>query len=814
MPDGFADPFGSFKITDPNPYGGYTPDGIVRQKVRCRVTVFSHVLQSDTPELNGEYELYDDVISCEVSKSLKGGGGANFILVPRRNYMNLIYPNDYVNICFDPGDGRGWIRTFFGLVDRVNRMISTDQTGATTTRFQVVCSDLTKAFDHIQVYFNPQLLNPKDPNAFRPDIASEFTQNLGGVSMMMAGITIHGTPADILMSLCQLFLGFGAQFTLPYSLSIRAGQIIQKNRQARLAWARERLPEVVKDAMEATGAKSIAHLEEILNHEATQLATQRNGGTTPTAREVEAALSDVLRGKEMRNASWQTQKELMRALYLEQSTLLAKQIEAKAALPQASLLDLIDFRHVEWRAIDGTVMSASISQQEGTLWSLMNAWSYEFLNELFVDLRPMQDEPTPAASGSGYKQDLEVCDGGYERRSDSLNSNVREGDEDPPGVRYEPCLVMREHPFSTIQDFDPPVGILEQFTGGVAKLQKMVFGAIFSKEPGITGRKTVLIETQNPYLMDKKPPEMAIRSLDAITINVRDIMQENVGRSDSDHVNFIEVYTDVTGGGQIQNIQLLTRIVIPVTCSVNVSRHGLRLRRLTSKFARFSKNPGVANSFFYFPTINATIRWALLLDHWYQHNQEYLTGTFTLRGMPELRVGYRLDVAERNESYYVENVSHRWAFTTQALMTTVQVSRGQRNDPFPVYVYPSSPGFSGYRSGPSSRLAQYFHQKNPSAVSSSQYTMQASRELAFQPDAESGNLVDTPDPKLDERHFWAEDKNGFEVAGSSTTLKDLAANVIPRLSDELAAMPKTLNESLANQAVQGMGPMGILKLTP
>jgi len=112
------------------------------------------------------------------------------------------------------------------------------------------------------------------------------------------------------------------------------------------------------------------------------------------------------------------------------------------------------------------------------------------------------------------------------------------------------------------------------------------------------------------------------------------------------------------------------------------------------------------------------IRWALMLDHWYQHNIEYLNGTMALRGMPDIRVGYRLDVYERRESYYVEGVTNNWEFPGP-LTTTLAVSRGQRNDPLPVYEKPALPAFgappkSGRRED--SRLALFFKQADPSAV--------------------------------------------------------------------------------------------------
>jgi murein DD-endopeptidase MepM/ murein hydrolase activator NlpD len=102
-------------------------------------------------------------------------------------------------------------------------------------------------------------------------------------------------------------------------------------------------------------------------------------------------------------------------------------------------------------------------------------------------------------------------------------------------------------------------------------------------------------------------------------------------------------------------------------------------------------------------------RWALLNDHWYQHNLEYLSGVIEMRGAPEIRAGYRLDLIDRNMSFYVEGVSHNWAYG-QPMTTTLHVSRGQPNNPYPVYVLPFLPSFSATDTQRTvgSRLASYF----------------------------------------------------------------------------------------------------------
>ena len=192
-------------------YGSEIYD-IPRQRSRCKILIYSHIIDNpDDKDYAGILDCSRDVIQCETSKTIKSGGGASFTLVPRRSYLNFVYPNDYVPISFDPGDGRGFMRSFFGFVDRCERQIQTSDVGQTITRYQITCSDFTKAFDNTNIYFNPHITKRGD------FVAQHFagSDNVGGAALRTKGISIWGTPADIVMSLSTLLLGFGSQFALP-----------------------------------------------------------------------------------------------------------------------------------------------------------------------------------------------------------------------------------------------------------------------------------------------------------------------------------------------------------------------------------------------------------------------------------------------------------------------------------------------------------------------------------------------------------------------------------------------------------------------
>ena len=106
-------------------------------------------------------------------------------------------------------------------------------------------------------------------------------------------------------------------------------------------------------------------------------------------------------------------------------------------------------------------------------------------------------------------------------------------------------------------------------------------------------------------------------------------------------------------------------------------------------------------------------RWSLLQDHWFQHNSEYLSGSVEMRGAPEIRVGYRLDLPDRALSFYVESVNHSWQFPND-MVTILQVTRGQPNEPFPLYI-PPVPHKKQGKDG-DSRLAKFFVIPDPVAV--------------------------------------------------------------------------------------------------
>jgi hypothetical protein len=687
-----------------DPFGGEV-FGIPRQKTTCLVFVYSHI---NTNDLDGKVDCSLDVISCQTSKAIKGGGSAAFTLVPRREYLNYIFPDDYVDIFFNPGDGRGYIRTFFGFVDRIERTITVGGNGEITTRYNVSCTDFTKAFDRTQIYFNPHIGD-------RSDFLSAFSSNIAGTTLRTKGVEIAGSPADIIMNLVHVILGFGSQFALPESYPSNKAAILS-SRDARLRWLKTRLDPNIKAAIDAGG------LNALISKISSKIAGIKSFIKNKNEKKAMEALGKLYKPKLTKAQTAKMLIEVKRAIAtndLTSSSILESLVTgalipgtdpvkfkayttmvaaANASAPR-TLLDLIDFSFLEYDSIDGSICSASIWTQEGTLWALMNSLSNDIVNELFCDLRPLS---------SNYNEPMQKWNSDYAVDLDDTFVKTTEPEAvwggllatnpaDTLAVRFAPAIIMREYPFSTIETIDTKeVSVFEQSLGCI------YLGAMFSKQPPGKAGRAILIKSDGPvsdWSQAAGSAKDCARHLDVAAISIQDIISESIGRGDAEVTNLIELYSDMLGDSQ----KFVFHEVQPIVTPVSVMKHGLRVWSNSTRFADFSVKTSANKGYDTLGTRQKVIRWVIMLDHWKQHNEEYLNGSITTRGFPEIRVGYRLDILERHESYYVEGVTHNWQYP-EPLTTTLTVSRGQRNDPYPVYIKPESNILKGSRQTLDSRL--------------------------------------------------------------------------------------------------------------
>lgn len=573
-----------------------------------------------------------------------------------------------------------------GYIDKINRQSNViDDNGTVQTRFTINCTDFTKIFDRTDIYFNPHLKNRSDL------VDPQFGKSqLAGLALQTAGLTAHGSPADLIENLSVLLLGFGAQWTLPKSYEQAARGFTKLNRERRRQRTKSKVPtNALQQAAELFGS-TISNLEfaiqgteddvnQWLNLEAENRANPDDGDER-----IEAIYNDY--------------KSKYSQLFSNTLALSAYQTVVRESSENSpyTFLDLLDLSFIEAMAIDGYILTASIWESAGSLASIMYNFSNQDINELFFDLRPVVEDSTQGFHDTCFGEQ-------YSKQPDELGIN-REGfgnfPASVPAVKYVPAIVMREYPYSTVEGID----MRNYYTRDSKQLGFLPFGPIFSITKQSTEPHRVLynyttvdelVVNNNASLSPNKCAFADISSplkhLDIVQITTQDVIEDSVGRHDHSVINFFSMYAE----SPLTEMQKYTfENIMPIATPVSIERHGLRTWEPTSKFADFTRDNICGNEAVQDVGEGSgqvernLVRWALMLDHWNQHNVEYLDGSITVRGMPEIRVGYRLDWLDRNESYYVEGIQHKWSYG-QEMATTISVSRGQRNDPFPVYIPPT-----------------------------------------------------------------------------------------------------------------------------
>lgn len=672
----------------------------VRTRTRVIGIVHSHIRKDP---FDGVIDLSKDITNISCTKVLKGAGTLQVGLVPRVNYLNYLYPNDIINIYIDNGEGSGFIRTFFGYIDRIERNIAVDDQGVKSTSFRLVATDMTKVIDRTDIYFNPNLSN-------RKELFGQFgaSNNESGAALRTAGLITHGTPAELVENTLQILLGFGQQWKLPETYP---EHFLDESRRVRTQRAKARIPKKIVDRLAALG---YGNIEQTVTDPL--LLTQLLNDINEDANKIYGQDVDLTNISLKLAGVAGTRVELAQILQGTSQLQAYKTVLNSINSPgNVSLLDILDLSFIEAMTIDGYLSSQTIWSQTGTLASFLQGTCNEVVNELFYDLRPVADADEFHDSCFGTI---------YSRDSDELGINV----EGVPGfpantaaVQYRPAVIMREYPYSVVEGLD-----LSKYRSIDNNLiGKVPFGPVFAQEPNVPGRKLYQYDkTLNPEPCAFEEISKPFKHLDVAVIHDSDVIEESVGRSDAEVFNLFALYATDNNSALYK---FLLSEFLPIITPVSVLRNGLRVHEMQTKFATYSRDQlcgpttTVPKSQSLLEKENAIrnaggsgipevleeryntgsavdsyqvrqnlIRWSLLIDSWNQHNHEFLSGTIKLGPRPDIRVGYRLDWVERSESYYVESVSHEWAYPGR-MITTLQVSRGQRNDPFPAYIPPVMP---------------------------------------------------------------------------------------------------------------------------
>lgn len=582
--------------------GSLGPDGVRRYKTRCKVLIDGH-LQTET------LVMIDDVVSVQTSKTIKGAGQATFILTPSENYLNIIFPNDYVNIYFDIGDGSGWTRTFFGLVDRIEEDYVVAKEGQPRTTYKVVCSDFHKVVERSMVYFNPHLANRDEFQNY--DFAKA---NVAGLSLMTKGILAGGAPPDIILNLLLQMLGFGTQFQLPGSYF--PGSVQDRLRKKRALDVQGRLSVEEAKALAGVGGDYLRYKADVQDQ--VSAAVSKFGKLSSIEEQKKAVAKELgitLRGAKeqistpdqlIQQATEDTLNDKLQSIEslrglagtaLSDANRNIATLESTVA-EQSFLIDILDiYTFVEKRAIDGYLFGQPVWQKQGSLLSILRTFSNEPINELFFDLRPLNSEP------ADDENTFRPVEGKYSVVADDKSGNLSEATNQ--GITMIPALVMREYPFSTIDGVDLSGVTLsvnsqrDAETGEAKKVNigPVPFGAIFSDDANRPGRHVV--EIPNINVDDRalakadsqseaaEPTALGYKHLDVAVISEGEIIKSTLGRSDADHFNLFEFYSDAVLG---TDQRFYMKDILPIITPVHILRHGLRVRTVTTRAARFSLN--------------------------------------------------------------------------------------------------------------------------------------------------------------------------------------------------------------------------------
>jgi hypothetical protein len=402
-------------------------------------------------------------------------------------------------------------------------------------------------------------------------------------------------------------------------------------------------------------------------------------------------------------------------------------------------MDLLSFDFIEHGAVAGWHMTRGV--MGGTvnmgLGDLLREYQNGIVNELIFDLRPVA---VGANQRFGNSDILSSTPIDYAVTPDMLGGSGGTTDvpSDVGAVQYVPAVVMREHPFSVVPGVDlSNVRVYDKKLLAIVNANRKAghkiegtetfgfipFGPIFAQQRHGIGDATMRVLYDYRYLIDvgmAAPNECTlgwnpttrtastsgdvsalepIKHLDVAVVRENEIIADTRTRTRGAVANIISMYSRSVDPALAR---LWMTDLLPITNGVSIQRYGIRSAELSTLFLDFpTEYKRESDGSLRLKDIStqemrlSSVRWALLFDHWHQHAPEYLHGTITLsRVRADVRVGYRLDEPDRRLSSYVE----AWQIDGDVMedgavrgQTRVTLSRGQRHDPFPVYVPPFLP---------------------------------------------------------------------------------------------------------------------------
>lgn len=650
-------------------------------------------------------ELSRQVMGFEEEKADDSPGFVRFSIKPTDDWCNLIFPGDVFDFYVDPTNGKTgmtWVMT--GKVGSVRRSRRTTEKGAQTREIEILCWDFQKIINDVMIYFSQELLG----RAQELGVSGDLTLiNIGGIALESYGLTFSGSPAQIAESILYGLLGFGAQCVLPKHYPLRPDVVASRRAAARQrvidGLSKEtltRLGTIVAGPRSAASDPGgvFGNLDAALQDRTPRTAAGFIEDDIVQALR-DGALLDRLPGQ-----TWvDVQKKLREASRLESELVVLKNLLDRETNALRGWFDNVSFDFVERQAVDGYGVDLSLLSMQGSIEQFLSAATNPELNQCLLDLRPVAIGDDPCFGDAGRGEPIQ-----YSTEKDTLGINVTGTAEVPasmPGIQHVPAVVFREHPNATVEGFDAKT---VQISNG-KRLGFIPFGPVFSGErPGPDGGRIVYdyesvdLEALSPYVPLTGSP---LKHLDVVRVYPDEVIEDTLARTDREIVNLLSV---VPQGLLGETTRFALRYVFPIVSPVSISRHGLRVKQSQTRFhgvGRGDQSRDIDGG----ETERFLARMGLLQEHWFQHNSQFWSGELTMHYNPRVRPGMRLDLGDY--SFYVKQRRSSWRFAQQEGRTHVLVTRGQPNNPFPVYVPPTFAGRlpSAYeRQSPDGRLANYF----------------------------------------------------------------------------------------------------------
>ncbi len=524
---------------------GAGPDGVRRYRTTCKVLIHDF-----TTATNGALDISQDVVHITTNKQIKGVGTATVIFTSAKNYLNLIFPNNYINIYWDINDGTGFTRQFFGFVDRINEKYVVGPDGKPSTTYTVTCSDFSKVFEKTFLYVNAQL-------AQRKDLASQDIGkvNIGGLAIASKGVEVEGSPADIIQNLIALLLGFGTQFELPpgYNPAFYEGN------------KKKLIESFYNTRRNIVDVESFIKLLEDQLASAKAEALKQAGDKKSSLADVGAATASLFE-KGLNKLGINADNKSVFSTGIITTTVM------NTLSRPASFMDILDlYSYVESDFIDGYHGSTGIWAKDGPISSVLNEYCNDMVNELMFDLRPVSDNDSEE----------------YSRKEDEVKGNLAEGGI-PAGIKYAPAVILREYPYSTIHKYDgDSVELsLRDSADNKITLGEIPIHAVFSDQIGKPGRHLIPC-TKTSYastVFGKESSDQSSRILDVAVVYEHEIKSTDFGRSDHDHFNLFEVIDDFGFTGE--GAKFFMQDLLPIVSPVHIARNGIRVRSERTKFCR------------------------------------------------------------------------------------------------------------------------------------------------------------------------------------------------------------------------------------